>query len=119
MTAKPGQKTLASLDEYRYGAALNTFGSGNPDVAMGLEDVKTLVEWKLYVAFQGFSSSRFLDVIPLVSTPGPWHADRRRTAKYYFAICRAYRTTALIISLPPSHQLADLLSVDTGSLGPP
>lgn len=52
VTAKPGQKTLASLDEYRYGAAIDTFGTGDPDaagVAMGFDEVKTLVEWKLYV----------------------------------------------------------------------
>ncbi|KAK4105723.1 hypothetical protein N658DRAFT_416232 [Parathielavia hyrcaniae] len=45
--AKPGQISLAALDQYRYGAALNTFGSGTPDAAMGLADVKQLVEWKL------------------------------------------------------------------------
>ncbi|KAK4136548.1 hypothetical protein BT67DRAFT_416702 [Trichocladium antarcticum] len=45
--AKPGQKTLASLDEYRYETALKTFGSVESDVAMGLDDVETLVEWKL------------------------------------------------------------------------
>jgi hypothetical protein len=37
------------LDEYRYGAALDTFGSVDPDAAMGLDHVKQLVEWKLYV----------------------------------------------------------------------
>ncbi|KAK4149114.1 hypothetical protein C8A00DRAFT_19161 [Chaetomidium leptoderma] len=45
--AKPGQKTLAALDQYRYGPALDSFGSGNPDAAMGLDNVKELVEWKL------------------------------------------------------------------------
>ncbi|KAK4248026.1 hypothetical protein C7999DRAFT_40777 [Corynascus novoguineensis] len=45
--AKPGQETLSSLDQYRYGTALDTFGSGSPDVVMGLDDVKRLVEWKL------------------------------------------------------------------------
>ncbi|KAK4039842.1 hypothetical protein C8A01DRAFT_16206 [Parachaetomium inaequale] len=45
--AKPGQETLASLDQYRYGAALDAFGSVTPGVAMGLDDVKKLVEWKL------------------------------------------------------------------------
>ncbi|KAL2271066.1 hypothetical protein VTJ83DRAFT_437 [Remersonia thermophila] len=45
--AKPGQQTLARLDEYRYGTALDTFGPASPDAVMGLDDVKTLVEWKL------------------------------------------------------------------------
>ncbi|GAB1310284.1 ADA HAT complex component 1 [Madurella fahalii] len=45
--AKPGQKTLASLDQYRYGKAIDTFGSGDTNVSMALDDVKTLVEWKL------------------------------------------------------------------------
>ncbi|SPQ18042.1 273e3e92-24c6-45ec-8849-31d72254a53f [Thermothielavioides terrestris] len=45
--AKPGQKTLASLDKYRYETAPARFGPGNPDVSMGLDDVKALVEWKL------------------------------------------------------------------------
>ncbi|KAK3903885.1 hypothetical protein C8A05DRAFT_14179 [Staphylotrichum tortipilum] len=45
--AKPGQKTLASLDQYRYGTALDAFGSGNRGTPMSLDDVKTLVEWKL------------------------------------------------------------------------
>ncbi|KAL2184369.1 DUF1479-domain-containing protein [Thermothelomyces heterothallicus CBS 203.75] len=44
---KPGQETLSSLDQYRYGAALDTFGSGDRAAAMGLDDVKKLVEWKL------------------------------------------------------------------------
>jgi hypothetical protein len=29
--------------------AIDTFGSGNSDVAMDLDHVKQLVEWKLYV----------------------------------------------------------------------
>ncbi|KAH6853610.1 hypothetical protein B0I37DRAFT_387983 [Chaetomium sp. MPI-CAGE-AT-0009] len=45
--AKPGQETLASLDQYRYGSALDTFGSGNPGMVMDLDHVKRLVEWKL------------------------------------------------------------------------
>ncbi|KAK3336734.1 hypothetical protein B0T19DRAFT_49584 [Cercophora scortea] len=51
--AKPGQKTLAELDQYRYGEALQLFGTttSNGDAAtqteMGLDHVKTLVEWKL------------------------------------------------------------------------
>lgn len=49
LAAKPGQEILSSLDQYRYGTALDTFGSGSPDVVMGLDDVKRLVEWKLYV----------------------------------------------------------------------
>ncbi|KAL2023661.1 hypothetical protein VTK56DRAFT_1818 [Thermocarpiscus australiensis] len=48
--AKAGQRTLASLDKYRYGEALDTFGSGNADKSMCLDDVKLLVEWKLGVA---------------------------------------------------------------------
>jgi hypothetical protein len=47
--AKPGQETLASLDHYRYGTALDAFGSEDPGTAMDLDHVKKLVEWKLYV----------------------------------------------------------------------
>ncbi|KAK3300233.1 uncharacterized protein B0H64DRAFT_313784 [Chaetomium fimeti] len=45
--AKPGQETLAGLDQYRYGTALDTFGSGNPAMVTDLDHVKRLVEWKL------------------------------------------------------------------------
>ncbi|KAK4242649.1 hypothetical protein C8A03DRAFT_39990 [Achaetomium macrosporum] len=45
--AKAGQRTLSSLDKYRYETAPETFGSANPDASMGLDDVKVLVEWKL------------------------------------------------------------------------
>ncbi|KAL1842538.1 hypothetical protein VTJ49DRAFT_5014 [Mycothermus thermophilus] len=55
--AKPGQQTLASLDEYRYGAALDAFGPANPDAVMGLDDVKTLVEWKLPTLMKLVSSN--------------------------------------------------------------
>lgn len=67
-TAKPGQKTLASLDEYRYETALKTFGSVESDVAMGLDDVETLVEWKLYVSFPVTSgySCRVQDATALI-----------------------------------------------------
>ncbi|KAK4170288.1 hypothetical protein QBC43DRAFT_197690 [Cladorrhinum sp. PSN259] len=41
--AKDGQKTLAELDDYRYGKAIQTF----PVEPMTLDDVKVLVEWKL------------------------------------------------------------------------
>ncbi|KAK3393759.1 hypothetical protein B0H63DRAFT_491569 [Podospora didyma] len=44
--AKSGQKTLAELDRYRYGEAVDAFGSGKK-ASMTLDDVKTLVEWKL------------------------------------------------------------------------
>lgn len=45
-TAKPGQKTLAELDEYRYVDAPEAFhiGTAKP---MEIDHVKTLVEWKL------------------------------------------------------------------------
>lgn len=42
-TAKDGQKTLAELDKYRYGEAIEAFASSD----MTLDDVKVLVEWKL------------------------------------------------------------------------
>ncbi|KAK1828522.1 hypothetical protein QBC39DRAFT_393100 [Podospora conica] len=45
--AKDGQKTLAELDEYRYGEAIDVFGAVAAKETMGLDDVKTLVEWKL------------------------------------------------------------------------
>ncbi len=120
MTAKPGQKTLASLDQYRYGAALDTFGSGNPAVAMGLEDVKTLVEWKLYVCFSSFSSARFLDVIPPSPQPGSLGMRIGDASRKILRHAAALIEQALWSPLYPlSHQLADRLSVDTGSLGPP
>jgi hypothetical protein len=68
LAAKPGQETLASLDKYRYGAALDAFGSGTPDAAMGLDEVKKLVEWKLYVPHL----SHLVDVMPLASARTPW-----------------------------------------------
>lgn len=46
-TAKPGQKTLEALDGYRYNDALDMFSPGKHTRAMKLDDVKTLVEWKL------------------------------------------------------------------------
>ena len=50
--AKPGQKTLAELDEYRYDEAVKAFGSEKAGTrSMGVDEVKTLVEWKLYVFF--------------------------------------------------------------------
>ncbi|KAJ9130417.1 DUF1479 domain protein [Pleurostoma richardsiae] len=45
--AKAGQKTLAELDKYRYEEAVQIFGSGDPKRLMGIDEVKTLVEWKL------------------------------------------------------------------------
>lgn len=47
--AKPGQKTLAELDRYRYTEAPALFSLDKPTRTMQLEDVKSLVEWKLYV----------------------------------------------------------------------
>lgn len=46
-TAKPGQKTLSELDEFRYHEAIDLFASENPKRPMSLEDVKLLVDWKL------------------------------------------------------------------------
>ncbi|KAJ4408940.1 hypothetical protein N0V85_004158 [Neurospora sp. IMI 360204] len=46
--AKPGQKTLAELDEYRYDEAVKAFGPEKAGTkSMGVDEVKTLVEWKL------------------------------------------------------------------------
>lgn len=51
--AKPGQKTLAELDEYRYDEAVKAFGPEKAGTkSMGVDEVKILVEWKLYVPFQ-------------------------------------------------------------------
>lgn len=48
LTAKSGQKTLAELDVYRYAEAPARFAAKKPGSGtMQLEDVKTLVEWKL------------------------------------------------------------------------
>lgn len=45
--AKDGQRTLAELDRFRYVDAVETFDLENPKRDMNLEDIKTLVEWKL------------------------------------------------------------------------
>ncbi|KAM0564622.1 hypothetical protein ACHAPJ_000837 [Fusarium lateritium] len=45
--AKDGQRTLEELDEYRYNDALDTFSSKKLVRPMKLDDIKTLVEWKL------------------------------------------------------------------------
>ncbi|KAF3764336.1 hypothetical protein M406DRAFT_339962 [Cryphonectria parasitica EP155] len=45
--AKPGQKTLAELDRYRYVEAPKLFSLAKPTQTMRLDHVKTLVEWKL------------------------------------------------------------------------
>lgn len=49
--AKDGQKTLQELDEYRYGEAVKMFSGDEPEQAMHLDHVKTLVEWKLQVQY--------------------------------------------------------------------
>ncbi|KAI1852109.1 hypothetical protein JX265_005946 [Neoarthrinium moseri] len=41
------EKTLAELDEFRYGEAVGSFSSQKPKRTMNHEDVKTLVDWKL------------------------------------------------------------------------
>ncbi|KAK1755011.1 hypothetical protein QBC47DRAFT_345138 [Echria macrotheca] len=41
------QKTLVELDDYRYGHAVDTFGSDASTTPMTLDEVKLLVEWKL------------------------------------------------------------------------
>ncbi|PTB68301.1 hypothetical protein BBK36DRAFT_1167554 [Trichoderma citrinoviride] len=45
--AKDGQRTLSELDQYRYVEAVETFGLKKQKREMQLDDVKTLVEWKL------------------------------------------------------------------------
>ncbi|EON98563.1 hypothetical protein UCRPA7_5938 [Phaeoacremonium minimum UCRPA7] len=45
--AKGGQKTLAELDRYRYVDAPQSFSLQSAGKVMGLDDVKSLVEWKL------------------------------------------------------------------------
>ncbi|KAK7698094.1 hypothetical protein SLS64_012869 [Diaporthe eres] len=45
--AKPGQKTLAELDHYRYVEAPALFATTSSRRPMQLGDVQTLVEWKL------------------------------------------------------------------------
>ncbi|KAL1855754.1 hypothetical protein VTK73DRAFT_8486 [Phialemonium thermophilum] len=45
--SRHGERSLLDLDEYRYGEAVATFGSTPPKREMELEDVKTLVHWKL------------------------------------------------------------------------
>ena len=49
--AKDGQQTLEQLDRYRYEEAPAEFAhAGGPQ--MQLDQVKTLVEWKLYVCLE-------------------------------------------------------------------
>ncbi|KAF9771434.1 hypothetical protein IL306_010923 [Fusarium sp. DS 682] len=45
--AKGGQRTLLELDNYRYNDALDVFNSTTKSRPMRLDDIKTLVEWKL------------------------------------------------------------------------
>jgi hypothetical protein len=45
--AKDGQKTLLELDEHRYREALDIFDTESRARPMTLDDIKTLVEWKL------------------------------------------------------------------------
>ncbi|KAB5549958.1 hypothetical protein GE09DRAFT_1174693 [Coniochaeta sp. 2T2.1] len=45
--SKPGDKTLAQLDKYRYGDAIDEFSGEKPKKQMELDHVKTLVQWKL------------------------------------------------------------------------
>lgn len=47
LVAKNGQRTLEDLDNYRYNDALDIFDSNRRVRPMTLEDIKTLVEWKL------------------------------------------------------------------------
>lgn len=44
---KNGQKSLKVLDEFRYNEALDNFDAGKRIRPMTLDDIKTLVEWKL------------------------------------------------------------------------
>ncbi|KAI0837602.1 DUF1479-domain-containing protein [Hypoxylon sp. FL0890] len=44
---KPGQKTLPELDRFRYHDAVSQFHSEGTKRPMKLDDVKTLVDWKL------------------------------------------------------------------------
>lgn len=61
--AKPGQKTLAELDEYRYGEAVTAFGPEKADTkSIGVDEVKTLVEWKLYVLFHILIPATYSDI---------------------------------------------------------
>lgn len=45
--SKPGQKSLAELDKFRYEEAPSLFDVKHPIRPMRLDDVKSLVEWKL------------------------------------------------------------------------
>ncbi|KAI1804720.1 DUF1479-domain-containing protein [Daldinia bambusicola] len=47
ITAKPNQKTLLELDRFRYHDAVNTYRLEESKQSMTLNDVKTLVDWKL------------------------------------------------------------------------
>ncbi|KAK3501226.1 hypothetical protein B0T13DRAFT_511241 [Neurospora crassa] len=61
--AKPGRKTLAELDEYRYGEAVTAFGPEKADTKfLGVDEVKTLVEWKLYVLFHILLPATYSDI---------------------------------------------------------
>jgi hypothetical protein len=47
--AKGGQRTLQELDNYRYKDALDAFNFSAKSRPMKLDDIKNLVEWKLWV----------------------------------------------------------------------
>lgn len=46
---KAGQSSLVELDEFRYREAIQIFRSDSPNRRMTHDDVKRLVEWKLWV----------------------------------------------------------------------
>ncbi|PNY29626.1 Uncharacterized protein TCAP_00458 [Tolypocladium capitatum] len=85
--AKPGQKTLQELDQYRYVDALGFFGSDRPHREMTLDHVKLLVEWKLR---HGKFRPTLMSLV--TSNPQPLTKSTIQTALH------TYRTTADIPS---------------------
>ncbi|EGZ77902.1 hypothetical protein NEUTE2DRAFT_154452 [Neurospora tetrasperma FGSC 2509] len=82
--AKPGQKTLTELDEYRYGEAVTAFGPEKADTkSIGVDEVKTLVEWKLYVLFHILIPATYPDI------PGTLKGVTYRLASLVFGGRRA------------------------------
>jgi hypothetical protein len=49
-TARDGQDSLKTLDDFRYGEAVELFATGKAQRPMELPDVERLVQWKLYAS---------------------------------------------------------------------
>lgn len=79
------------MDEYRYGEAVTAFGPENADTkSIGVGEVKTLVEWKLYVLFHILILATYPDI------PGTLKGVTYRLASLVFG---GRRATAILSGL--------------------